>query len=120
MDNFFNLSRVGRLLPADIIQEEEEVCESEWLTLQLSFISKALCFLRSTDGGRGEKESFFTVWITSEEKGWLSLMHFWEKKVKLMTTFGFFFRRQLQSQIALVKELISTVCDPADTFSILS
>lgn len=67
MDNFFCLSSVGRLVPADITWEEGEV--GEWLTLQLSFISKALCFLKSTDGGRGERESFFSKWITSEVKG---------------------------------------------------
>lgn len=70
MDNFFCLSRVGRLLPADVIWEEAKVYGSEWLPFQLFLVSESLCFLRSTDGGRGERESFFTVWIASEEKGW--------------------------------------------------
>lgn len=72
MDSFFCLSRVGILLRRGVIWEEGKEQSMEVNDWNDGIISMALHFFRSRDGVQRRRESFVSMWITTEAKGWLS------------------------------------------------
>lgn len=109
MDSFFCLSRVGILQGTDIIWEEgkEHFVEVNDWHYNSSLLLWLCVSLEAQMGGRGEGESFVSMWITSEAKGWfLNALLKTESKIN-GNLWGFFSGDSYASKLHLLNSFLA-------------